>query len=93
MFSLFGVTITFMQILEALPKIYAVLKAIAGVYHDLTTSGTSKEAATVESMNLAGKAVAKLVYDAVGMAVPLPHKLSFEEEQALAARMSALGGG
>lgn len=82
MFSLFGITITVAQIIAALPKAIEAFKAAQAAYSILTTvQKLSHDKATQESVSLLGKALAKLVYDAAGMAVPLPHRMTPEEEK------------
>ena len=71
------------QWLTLLPQAWQAIKVAQSIYTTLTTKENLDNAkATEVSLSLLGKALAKLTYDAVGMAVPLPHKMTFEEEQA-----------
>lgn len=78
MFTIFGITITLSQIMELIPKIGEAIKIGQSVYTTLVKAGS--DTATQQSITLLGKAVGRLITDVVGP-IPLPHKMTPEEEQ------------
>ena len=65
-----------------LPQIWTAIKTAQEIYQALTSAqGVAHEEAVQQSLGILGKAVAKLAYDALGMAVPMPHKMTPEEEK------------
>ena len=77
---LFGLTIA--QIIALIPQIIQIVQAAQGVYKVLVdVHKVASNEAVQQSMSIAGKALGKLVYDAIGAAVPLPHKMTPDEEE------------
>ena len=74
--------LTLAQVLEELPEIIKIIQAGIAIYNDLSNNGgLQKDEASVQAAGLVGKAVVKLVADTVGAVIPLPHKMTPEEEQ------------
>ena len=79
-FSLFGVTITLAQIIALVPQVIQAFKTAQAVYQILQAEKGQIEA-TKQAMTALNKALVKLFVDATGAVLPLPHKMTREEEE------------
>lgn len=79
------------QIIAALPEIIKAVELGISIYKDLITNGgLQKDEASAQAALLVGKAVTKLIADVAGAVIPLPHKMTPDEE---AVWMSHQGAG
>ena len=81
------------QIVAALPEIIKAVELGITIYKDLIANGgLQKDEASAQAALLVGKAVTKLVADLVGAVVPLPHRMTPDEERLWQERASAVSG-
>lgn len=87
MVSLFGLQVTILQIVEAIPSIIAAIQAIAQVYDELSAQAHNPQSAMSQSMTMLGKAVVGAVAEKSGHTHPNPFT---PEEQMIWDRASAM---
>lgn len=69
------------QWLALIPQIIKAVELGITIYKALiANSGLAKDEASAQAAVLLGKAVTKLISDTVGAVIPLPHKMTPEEE-------------
>lgn len=92
---LFGLTL--MQIVALIPEAIKIIQAGQAVYKILVdVHKVASDQAVQQSMSVVGKALGKLLYDTIGVAVPVPHRMTPEEEELWFQRMTpdaSSGGG
>lgn len=75
-----GLTVS--QWIVLLPQIWAAIKTAQQIYEAVEgPNGIARNEAAQQALSLLGKALAKLAYDALKMTVPLPHRMTPDEEK------------
>lgn len=79
--SLFA-QVTLSQVIAATPQIIKLVQAVIAVYQELSKDMPHEQALS-KSAELGGKGLISLLAPMAGVSIPIPHKMTPEEEERL----------